>query len=78
MTISRMLSLEQKFEKQPLLKSKYVETINENNEKGHARKLPHKATKEEQNEIIYHTSHQVVSNINEPGKIWVVFDAGGR
>ena len=43
MTISRMLSLERKFEKQLSLKSKYVEIINENKEKGHARKLPHKA-----------------------------------
>ena len=43
MTISRMLSLERKFEKQLSLKSKYVETINENKEKWHARKLPNKA-----------------------------------
>ena len=48
-----MLPIEPKFEKQPSLKSKYVEIINENIEKGHVSKLPHKATKEEQNEIIY-------------------------
>ena len=52
MAISRMLSLERKFEKQPSLKCKYVETIHEYIEKGHASKLPHKVTKEEQNEII--------------------------
>ena len=76
MAISRMLSLERKFEKQPSLKSKYVETINEYNGKVHARKLPHKARKEEQNKIINCIPHQAVTNINKPGKIRVVFDAG--
>ena len=64
MAISRMLSLERKFEKQPSLKSKYVETINEYIEKRHASKLPHKVTKKEQSEIINY--------------IRVVFDAGAR
>ena len=52
MAISRMSSLENKFGKQSSLKSEYVETIFECIDKGHASKLPHKATKEEQNEII--------------------------
>ena len=78
MAISRMLSLERKFEKQPSLKSKYVETINEYNGKGYARKLPHKARKEEQNKIINWIPHQAVTNINKPCKIRVAFDAGAR
>ena len=45
MATSIMLLLERKFEKQPSLKSKYVETINEYIEKRHANKLPHKVTK---------------------------------
>ena len=76
--ISRMLWLERKFEKQPSLKFKYVETINEYTEKGHACKLPHKARKEEHNEIINYIPHQTVTNINKPGKIRVVFDAQAR
>ena len=78
MAISRMLSLERKFEKQPSLKCKYVETINEYIEKGHVSKLPHKATKEEQNEIINYIPHQAVTSINKPGKMRVVFDAGAK
>ena len=47
MVISRMSSLERKFEKQPPLKSIYVKTITEYIEKGHASKLTYKAKKEE-------------------------------
>ena len=78
MAISRMLSLERKFEKQPSPKCKYVEMIKEYTEKGHANKLPHKATKEEQNEIINYIPHQLVTNMNKPGKIRVVFDSGAN
>ena len=68
MAISRMLSLEQKFEKQPLLKSKYVETINEYIEKEHDSKLSLKARRKEQNEIINYIPHQAMTNIYKPGK----------
>ena len=77
MAISQMLSLERKFEKQPSLKSKYIDAMNDYIEKGHTSKLPQKARKE-QNEIINYIPHQVVTNINKPGKIRVVFDAGAR
>ena len=78
MAISRMLSLEWKFEKQPSIKSRYVETINENTEKKHSSNLPHKTTKEEQYEIINYISHQAMTNLKKPGKTQVVFDAGAR
>ena len=64
----RILWLERKFEKQPSLKSKCVETINEFIEKGHARKLLQKARKEEQNEVNY-IPHQAVNNMNKASKI---------
>ena len=68
MAISRMLSLERKFEKQPSIKSRYVETINENTEKKHSSNLPHKTTKEEQHEIINYVPHRAMTNIKKPGK----------
>lgn len=66
-----MISLKRKFEKQPSLKSKDLKII-------HASKLPHQATKHEQNEIINYIPLQAVTNIKKVEKTRVVFDAGAR
>lgn len=52
MVISRVLSLERKFEKHSSLKSEYEGKINEYIEKRNASILSHKARKEAQNEVI--------------------------
>ena len=78
LAISRMLSLQKKFEKSPLLKEKYFQTTNEFIKDGHASILSKAKAEKESTKIINYIPHQAVTNVSKPGKIRVVFDAGAK
>ena len=78
LAISRMLSLEKRFEKSPSLKEKHVQTINEYIKDCHASILSKAKAEKESTKIINYLPHQVVTNVNKPGKIHVVFYASAR
>ena len=73
LALSHFLSLEKKFQNNPEFHKQYQETVKEYIEKRHATKV-----KEENNtkNFINYLPHPGVVNINKPGKIRVVFDAG--
>ena len=78
LAISRMISLEKKFDRQPDLKMKHVETTNQYIKDGHATKIDiNKRTDNFNNKVNYILNH-AVTNVNKPGKICIVFDAGAK
>ena len=73
LALSRFLSLEKKFENNPEFHKQHQKTIKEYIEKGYATII-----KDENNTniVINYLPHHGVVNINKPGKVRVVFDAG--
>ena len=68
--ISRMISLEKKFNRQPA-KTKYVETINQYIKDGHAMKIDINERNGNFNNKVNYIPHHAVTNINKPGKICI-------
>ena len=60
------------------MKEKHVQTINEYIKHGHASILSKAEAEKESTKIINYIPHQVLTNVNKPGKICVVLDAGAR
>ena len=73
-----MISLEKKFDKQSNLKMKYIETINQYIKDGHVTKTDINKRNDNFNNKVNYIPHQAVTNINKPGKIRIVFDAGAK
>ena len=73
-----MISLEKKFDRQPDLKIKYVETINQYIKDGHATKISINKRNDNFNNKINYIPHYSLTNINKPGKIRVLLDAGAK
>ena len=78
LAISRMISLEKKFGRQPDLKMKYVETINQYIKDGHVTKIDINKRNDNFNNKVNYIPHHAMTNINKPGKICIVFDAGAK
>ena len=75
--VSRLKSLEEKFKKEPEFSQKYQQTIESYLKNDYATKLNTKLYNEN-NEIVNYIPHHGVKNVNKPGKIRVVFDAGAK
>ena len=60
------------------MKEKYVQTINEYIKDGHASISSKAEAEKESTKIINYIPHQAVTNVNKPGKIRIIFDAGAR
>ena len=73
LALSLFLSLEKKFKNNPEFHKQYQKTIKEYIEKGHATKIK---DGNNTNNVINYLPHHGVVNINKPGKVRVVFDAG--
>lgn len=73
LTISRMISLDKKFDKQPDLHTKYVETMNRYIEDRHTTKIDINQRNDNLNKKVNYTPKHVFTNINKPGKIRIVF-----
>ena len=73
-----MISLEKKFDRQSNLKMKYIETINQCIKDGHVTKTDINKRNDNFNNKVNYIPHQAVTNINKPGKIHIVFDAGAQ
>ena len=73
LALSRFLSLEKKFKNNPEFHKQYQKTIKEYIEKGHATNIKDEINT---NNVINYLPHHGVVNINKPGKVRVVFDAG--
>ena len=73
-----MISLEKKLDKQSNLKMKYIETINQYIKDGHVTKTDINKRNDNFNNKVNYIPHQAVTNINKPGKIRIVFDAGAK
>ena len=78
LAISRMISLEKKFDRQPDFKMKYVETINQYIKDGRATKIDINERNDNFNNKVNYIPHQAVTNIKKPGKTRIVFDAGTK
>ena len=73
-----MTPLEKKFDRQPDLKRKYVETLKKQIQDEHATKIDiNKGNDNFSNKVHYIPPHTVTS-INKPGKIRIVFDAAAK
>ena len=72
-----MKSLENKFKKEPEFCKKYQQTIESYLKNGYATKLNTKLYNEN-NEIVNYIPYHGVKNVNKPGKICVIFDAGAK
>ena len=57
---------------------KYAETINQYIKDGHATKIDINQGNDNFNNKVNYIPHHAVTNINKPGKIRVVFDAGAK
>ena len=68
--LSRMISLEKKFDRQPA-KMKYVETINQYIKDRHATKIDINERNDNFNNKVNYIPHHAVTNINEPGRICI-------
>ena len=75
--VSRLKSLENKFQKEPELYKKYQQTMESYLKNGYATKLNTKLYNEN-NEIVNYIPNHEVKNVNKPGKVRVVFDAGAK
>ena len=75
--VSRLKSLENKFKKEPEFCKKYQQTIESHLKNGYATELDSKLYNEN-NEIVNYIPHHGIKNVNKPGKIRVVFDAGAK
>ena len=75
--VLRLKSLENKFKKEPEFCKKYQQTIESHLKNGYATELDSKLYNEN-NEIVNYIPHHGVKNVNKPGKIRVVFDAGAK
>ena len=75
--VSRLKSLEYKFQKEPELCKKYQQTMESCLKNGYATKLNTKLYNEN-NEIVNYIPHHGVKNVKKPGKVRVVFDAGAK
>ena len=73
-----MISFENKFNRQPDLKMKYVEIINQYIKDEHATKIDVNKRNDNFNNKVNYIPHHAVTNINKPGKIRIVFDAGAK
>ena len=73
LALSRFLSLEKNFKNNPEFHKQYQKTIKEYIEKGHAAKIK---DENKTNNVINYLPHHGVVNINKPGKVRIVFDAG--
>ena len=75
--VSRLKSLENKFKKEPEFCKKYQQIIESYLKNGYATKLNTKLYNEN-NLLVNYIPHHGVKNVNKPGKIRVVFDAGAK
>ena len=75
--ISRMISLDKKFDKQPDLHTKYVETMNRYIEDRHTTKIDINQRNDNSNKKVNCIPHYAVIDINKPGIILVSFDFVG-
>ena len=75
--VSRLKSLENKFRKEPVFCKKYQQSIESYLKNGYATKVKTKLNNEN-NKIVNYIPHHGVNNVNKPGKIRVVFDAGAK
>ena len=75
--VSRLKSLENKFKKEPEFCKKDQQTIESYLKNGYATRLNTKLHNEN-NEIVKYIPHHGVKNVNKPGKIRAVFDAGAK
>ena len=78
LAISRMISLEKKFDRQPDFKMKYVETIHQYIKDGHATKIDINERNDNFNNKVNYIPHQAETNINKTVKTRRVFDAGAK
>ena len=76
LAISRMFSLQKRFDRQPDFKIKYIETINQYIKDWHATKIDIDERNDNFNNKVNFIPHHAMTNINKPGKIRIVFDAG--
>ena len=77
LAVSRLYSLEKKFQKEPDFKKMYFDTMNDYVNKGHAKKLTNNE-KTYLSNITNYIPHHGVSHPNKPNKIRVVFDAAAE
>ena len=78
LAISRMISLEKKFDRHPGLKMKYGKTINQYIKDEYATKSNTNKRNDNFSNNVNCISHHAVTNIKKPGKICIIFDAGAK
>ena len=72
-----MINIERKFKQDPKFHEMYTATINDYIKQGHAIKVTSEKS-ERSSSIINYLPHHGVRNINKPGRVRVVFDAGAK
>ena len=77
LAIARMINMERKFKQDPKFHEMYAATINDYIKQGHAIKVTSEKS-ESSSSIINYLPHHGVRNINKPGRVRVVFDAGAK
>ena len=77
LAIARMINMEQKFKQDPNVHEMYTTTINDYVKQGRAVKVTSEKS-ERSSSIIHYLLHHGVRNINKPGSVRVVFDAGAK
>ena len=76
LAISRIFSLQKRFDRQPDFKIKYIEIIYQYIKDWHATKIDINERNDNVNNKVNFIPHRAMTNINKPGKICIVFDAG--
>ena len=77
MAEKRLDSLKRRLEKNPELKSKYVDAIDTYIEKGYARQIPSEELREEK-ELLWYLPHHPIFHPRKPEKVRVVFDCAAK
>ena len=77
LSIARMINIERKFKQDPKFHEMYTATINDYIKQGHEIKVTIDKS-ERSSSIINYLPHHDVRNINKPGSVRVVFDAGAK
>ena len=74
LALSRLYNLEKKFSKDQHIKQRYTETMTDYIARGYARQLSKNEVKSTSLKTNY-LPHHVVTNINKPNRLRIVFDA---
>ena len=81
MAEKRLISLQRRLMKDPVLKEKYQNVIQGYVEKGHAAKFPEErknCERENTTSRVWYLPHHPVLNVHKPDKVRVVFDCAAR